>query len=202
MSPFKIQRIRSCVQCGDVLGLKCMACVKHPNRKPKIVEVYDWPTILETCPSGDCLKISCQRPGCVGTMWRSRSHTRGRKMKYETMYCSRECNIAALAKARDTRVTVPCGWHACNAKVQRKASTLKTFKRAFCRPDHYFLTLRREAHDAREGKRLAEKGDDGRSLMECEGKCSDVTDHIQAGRSLAKCVPCGTVRSTRVAMGA
>ncbi len=203
MSTFKVQRIRSCVQCGVVLGLKCKACVAHPTRKPKIVEVYDWPPILETCPSGDCLRIACQRPGCKKTMWRNRTHTRGGKMKYATMYCSQECNIAELARARDTRVEVPCGWHACNTKVRRSASQLKNFKRAFCRPDHYWLALKKDAHDAKQAEHRASEGEDGLSMMQCEGKCrGEITEHKQTAKHRAECLICRWERNSRIAIPA
>ena len=50
---------------------------------------------------------------------------------------------------------VPCAWDECNVKVPRSASQLKNLKRAFCRPDHYFLKLRKEAHEAKEAARRA-----------------------------------------------
>ena len=69
MSTFKVQRIRSCVQCGDLLALKCKTCLKHPDRKPRVVELYDWPQVLKTAECGCCIQFQCQLPGCTKTRW-------------------------------------------------------------------------------------------------------------------------------------
>lgn len=204
MTTFKIQKIRSCVQCGTILGHKCKSCVSHPDRKPKIIELYDWPKILETCPSGDCIKIQCQRDGCHGTMWRSLTHTKGGKMRSESMYCSRRCNCLVLAREKDSRVEVPCGW--CSSPVLRKRSQIKTFKAAYCRPDHYFLAIRKNKHEEKETEIAMEEN---LALMECRGSCRDITEHRMALEATVpggkrpnhgsftaryRCLACGTSR--------
>lgn len=199
MSNFKVQRIRSCTQCGTVLSLKCKACISHPDRKPRVIEVYDWPPILATCPSGQCVQIQCQLPGCTGTMWRNRTHTRGGKMRSQAMYHTKACNMKALAAARDTRTFVNCGWRECKTKVLRTQSQLKTLKSAYCRQDHYFLEMRASIHDAKEAKLLIKEGTDGRSLLECL-KCRDITDHEKTGRYFSKCLKCTSVRSDKPAV--
>ena len=164
---FKVQYVRSCRQCHAVLPMKCKACSIHPERRPVVIEVFDWPKILATCPSGDCIQIQCQRPACGGTMWRNRTHTRGGKMKSEKMYCSKRCNLLVQNSAKVTSVMVPCGW--CDKPVKRKQSEIKSTRRVFCHQEHYFLSLRKSAHDAKEEVST-------RTSLHCR-KCVDVTDH-------------------------
>lgn len=188
---FKVQYIRSCKQCGTVLSMKCKACVKHPDRKPTIVEVYDWPPILATCPSGDCIQIACQKPGCTGKPWRSRSHTRGGKMKSAHMYCTRQCNLSMIALSkRIARVKVPCGW--CRAPVERTESQLKLLKSAYCRPDHYFLFLKKAVHEAKQALKAETSPD--RALLHCV-KCKDVTEHKAPSKGNAICLTCNGTRT-------
>lgn len=126
-------------------------------------------------------------------MWRNRTHARGGMARFESAFCSQACNCAVQAKARTTRVMVKCGWHECKTEVPRKCSELKSFKNAYCRRDHYYLALRKQAHDAKQ----ADQSPDGRALYFCE-KCKDVTEHRQkvsmnnGCKQRLKCLTCGT----------
>lgn len=195
MSVFKVQRIRSCVQCGSVLSLKCKGCAAHPDRKPKIVEYYNWPTILEVCPCKCSVRIACQRDGCKGTMWRNKTHNPGGLSRSASLFCSPRCNCLVRAAERDTRVTVPCGWHECRKPVLRSRSQIKTFKAAYCRPDHYFLSMRKSAHDVKVAKIKAIE-DTQIGLLHCSG-CNDVTEHTTPDTGLATCRACGVKRFAR-----
>lgn len=201
MSVFKVQRIRSCTQCGVVLGLKCKACVAHPERKPRVVEYHNWPPILKTCECSCAVLIRCQRTGCTGTMWRGRTHNRNGLSRSAALFCTRRCNLIALNATKDTRVEVKCGWHACGQKILRRAAQLQTFKNAYCRPDHYFLAMRKAAHDAREAARRDANATDV-GLLYC-AKCRDVQEHATPKTGPATCGTCGARRTTpSLAVGA
>lgn len=201
MSVFKIQKIRSCTQCGVVLAQKCKGCVSHPDRKPTIVEYFSWPEILQVCPCKCSVMVRCQRDGCSQTMWRNKTHNSNGLSRSASLYCSKRCNLITLNAAKDTRVEVPCGW--CAKPVRRRAAQVKTFQAAYCRPDHYQMAMAKKRHEASEASRLAKDGSDGRSMLQCSGaKCRGaVTEHSAVTQSSARCQPCGTVRKFQATAG-
>lgn len=182
MSEFKVQYIRSCVQCGDILSKKCGGCTKHPNRKPRITEIYDWPPILATGPCG-CIQIKCQRAACGNLAWRSRGH-QSIMSRFKSAFCSRKCNSIANFENRKNRLTVKCAWHLCDTKIERKCSILKTFKHSYCRKDHYYLARKKMAYDITERQTVS------RSLYYCS-KCRDVTEQMNEAKRL-RCLTCNT----------
>lgn len=195
MSVFRVQKVRSCVQCGDVLALKCGACAKHPERRPRVLEVYDWPEVLKTAECGCCIKIRCQLEGCTQTMWRNIKHNRAGKAASRGSFCSIRCSARSMAAARVTRETVPCDW--CARPVVKKSYALKTWKKSYCNRTCYFLRRAKDQHGAAEAKRLAAKEDSKLAMLECRGRCRTVTEHTTTGASSAMCRACGTARTTR-----
>lgn len=194
---FKVQRIRSCIQCKTILDIKCKACVNHPEREPKTIEVYDWPEILAIGPC-KCYKIACQRPGCTGTMWRSRTHNRGGKARSAAMYCSQQCCCAMMAKEKDKREFNPCQW--CRKPVLRKQSRIRASVYAFCSQEHYFLYRKKkafldlESKKAEKIKNKEKKNESARlALLECR-KCNEITEHDSPLHGLATCKTCSTKR--------
>lgn len=125
-------------------------------------------------------------------MWRGKTHNRAGLSRSAKLFCSRRCNLLVLAKLRDKRVEVPCGWHLCKKKVLRKQSEAKNFESAYCHQEHYFLTMRRRIHLKKDAeKRAAEAANVG--LLYC-GACRDITEHLTPRDARAKCNTCGATR--------
>ncbi len=195
MSTFKVQKIRSCVQCGDLLSLKCKSCAIHPERKPRVIDLYDWPPILATGPCG-CIKILCQAEGCGKTTWRNPSRCgRGGKATSKKLFCSYLCSTRTLAAAKNIRQKVPCAY--CEKITIRKSYLLKIWALSFCNRSCYFLHRAKKSHEAKEAAIAEKRGTDGRALLQC-GKCRDVTEHREINANNAKCEKCSTIRSTIV----
>lgn len=191
MSIFRIQKIRSCVTCGTMLSTKCETCAAHPDRKPKIVEFFDWPAILQTAACGCCIQFSCQNDACRAKVWRFFRTTKSGLSRSANLYCSRKCHLQVSNKALDTRVPVPCGW--CGKSILRRALHVKTFKAAYCRPDHYYLSISKKRHEEKQALVKAKDAID-RALLECRGKCKDITEH-NTTTDTASCLKCGAKRS-------
>lgn len=197
MSTFKVQRIRSCVQCGDVLSLKCKGCVKHPDRKPRVIEYYDWPEILKTAECGCCIYIQCQFPGCGKCVWRNKSHNREGRAISKAFFCSTTCSGRTIGLARVNRREVPCAY--CAKKVMKKACELKTWKHAFCNRTCYFLFKAKQTHDQKQIAEKLYKSLNDLSMLQCQGKCrGQVTEHSKTSKNTSACKTCNTVRDDRV----
>lgn len=205
MSTLKIQFVRSCVQCGDVLSTKCKGCIKHPERQPRVVEFYDWPEILETNSCG-CIRIRCQLEGCSVTMWRYRQRNGQHGLPTsKNFYCSVPHSARAAGLGRVKKIMVPCA--SCSKPVQKKNYAIKTWKRSFCNRTCYFIFRAKERHSLQEkavaDRKMERCGTDGRALIECFANCKGrglVTEHLETGRGVAKCTLCGTSRKTTVHM--
>ena len=121
----KIQKIHECRQCGDLLPLKCLKCLAHPDRKPRIVELYGLPPILETGPCG-CVRIACEREGCARSVWRRVYQV----AKHPSRFCGDSCARIFQAARRNTQQEVTCA----NPGCERGADgTRKRFKVKVCR---------------------------------------------------------------------
>ncbi len=189
MSELRFVKMWTCSQCGDPLGKTCKKCVKHPDRKPVIQEWYKFPPISRICECGMGASVPCQRPGCAKTRWIDRKNVKAGCYRYKHAYCSSMCSNTVLAESRKHRVMVPCGW--CQKPVERTVSQAKNFAHAFCRMDHYQMWNASKAH---KDKEEAKKAMSERALLECRGKCNDITEH-ETKTDVASCLSCGAKRS-------
>ena len=178
MSVFRVQRIRSCVQCGSVLGLKCGKCVKHPGRKLRVIELFDWPEILRTAQCGCCIEISCQLPGCKKTIWKYiRLRGKEKKSVARKLYCSNACAARAAGLSIKTRVRVPCAY--CGKIVEKQQWALKLRNYVYCKQECHYLHVRQLAFDAKKDAREKEnRGQGSLALLECWNGCKDITEHV------------------------
>ena len=196
MSIFKIQRIRACTRCGDVLSQKCEKCLKHPNRAPKVVELFSWPKPLKMAECECCFLIRCQREGCAAPpFWRNmKSGGRQGLSRSQKLYCTQRCNLVSQNVAKDTRVPVPCGW--CRKSILRRASHGRNFKAAYCLPEHYFLAMRKAAHKERESKKDL-LDDPIVGMLWCE-RCEQVREHDTPRNGSAICRSCKRTRNQKM----
>jgi hypothetical protein len=177
--------------------MKCDKCIVHPERKPRVLEYYDWPEILATSACG-CILIACQLPGCSQKMWRRPGHGRDGKPSSKGFYCCVDHSSKGTAAAKSKSVTVLCAYD--GKPLLRKAYLVKQFKRAFCHHECRYLWLKRKESKRRDAdletlKREAAE-DAMRQMLTCS-KCRDVTEH-RAGKHEATCVGCGSKRSDAV----
>lgn len=198
MKTFRVQKIRSCVQCGDVLSLRCAGCVKHPERKPRVLEYYDWPEIIKTAECGCCIQIRCQLNGCTKTMWRNVKHNRESRAVSKHFFCSPRCAGSSVGLSRVNRKKVPCAY--CGTPVMKKMYDLKSFKNAFCHRTCYALYRSKTNHE----ESLAKfRDEEERALLQCLGKCRGmITEHHTPKKGPAKCTACGAQRDSGVAIAA
>ena len=201
MPVFKIQKIRSCEQCGDLLAKKCARCVKHPERVPRVITYYQWPKILAVCPCTCSVLIQCQRPDCTKTRWVNKTHSREGLSKSENLYCSRQCNLMRLAAEKTKELIEVACFCGCSLKVKRKPSALSPM--TFARPDHYFAWLRRTQFNRKQVAEASAKEakaiEDRKIDQACEGRCGKITTHLLASSRLsenrAACLICGHSRA-------
>lgn len=193
MARMKIVRIRSCVQCGIVLGHKCISCVNHPERIPRTIEIYDWPIPLKVAECGCCGQFKCANRECRALpFWRFMQRNAGKNLA-KKLFCGQTCSAANAGRSRDTRQEVACAY--CKKTVVRKAYALKTFKHAFCKPECFFLyrALKRD-----EEKKIRDQD----SLLQCVGACGGlITEHSKGPRNISFCKVCGVSRNDSVVVG-
>lgn len=179
----RVQRICWCVQCEERLPDRCEKCVKHPDRRPRVVEIYDAPPVLATNECG-CVKIRCQRDGCLSTMWRHprADGTLGYKNHFHEPACVRVVTAAARKAQRVTR-NCSCG---CGKKITRPASNMRAKQTYFSQLHHFQhrVALKSEARRAREKFDVQAKVCDS---PRCRGV---VTDHTRTPTGLFACVRC------------
>jgi hypothetical protein len=190
---FKIQRIRSCTQCHELLPLKCEKCVCSPKREPRVVELFGWPEVLQVGPCG-CFQIACQAAGCVRKMWRYPGKNPKGLSVSRNLYCSKQCTLREARAARTTAVMLPCRY--CRKLCRRKQSDLARHANVFCHPEHYFLFRSKQKHQEKRAAAAAVEATD-RGLLECL-KCKDITEHLTPAKTYAVCLICGTKRSQSV----
>lgn len=193
---FKIQHIRFCKQCRELLPTKCAKCIVHPERKPRVVAIYDSPPILATGPCG-CVKIACQFEKCSRKRFMWRRLKADGSLAQHNHYCTPDCARDDIASARTTRVMVTCAYVPCSKKKERKACEVKNMRSMCCSPACGYLQRKVETAAKRKAALSAKNGTDGRSLMWCEN-CDDATDHMEVSRSTARCVKCGADCGTSV----
>ena len=185
-----IQRVRWCSCCEKMLPKTCTECVKHPDRKPRMVEIFGAPHILATNECG-CVKIRCQRPGCLETMWR---HPRADgTLGYRNHFCCPQCvRLVTAAAKRAARVAYVCSC-GCGRGGMRSTSNLRAKYYYFGQLCHYkhrtTLRLERE-EEARVAAVAAAAEDAQRALLQCLGTCRGaITEHLRS-----VCTKCGTER--------
>ncbi len=197
MSVFHVQRIRSCVQCGEILSQKCDKCQAHPNRKPQIIELFDFPPVLATAECKCCIKLRCQREGCQNTFWRYiRLHYSVAKARSRNFYCSSTCAAKASPATKSTSIDTPCAY--CGKIVAKQPAILKLRRHVFCNPSHHYLFVKKSRFDADKGKKIIEREMEKQALLQCGNGCKDITLHEEVGytHTKHKCMKCGFVRST------
>ena len=190
------QKIHFCSQCGDTLPLRCVKCIRHPERKPRVVELFDAPPILRTGPCG-CILIQCQRQGCKETRW-CRLKADG-TFELKNYYCSKYCGGQVTGEARKTRQILPCSYPGCTKKVEKHVSSIVRTKRIYCGQSHHYahrtiMKLERKAAE-KHRKAMLEKV----VLLSCRGKCrNEVTTHTEMVGGMASCQICNNVRDCKI----
>lgn len=180
----KIQRICWCVQCEEILPRKCSKCVRHPDRKPRIVELYGVPPVLDTNACG-CVLLRCQRDGCIKTMWR---HPRADgTLGYKNHFCSPECVRIVTAAARVAkRITAECSC-GCKRTVTRPASNMRAKQVYFSQLCHF----RHRVELKSAARRAVGDPADIQSVSCYSPRCRGaITDHKKLPTGLYACVRC------------
>lgn len=195
MTTFKIQRIRSCTQCKSILPVKCEKCVSHPERKPTVVELYDWPEILETGPCWCCIRIRCQLSGCTNTPWKYvKLRSRTGKTTAKSLFCSHTCSAKAAGATRANSVKLPCSY--CSKPVSKRPSILKLRRDVYCNHECHYLNVKKQTFELKQAKKLAEKvileADENKALLDCI-KCKSVTEHIEESKNQYRCLECKAI---------
>lgn len=179
----KIQLIRWCRQCECLLPRRCLACIKHPERKPRVVELYGMPPILYRNSCG-CVGFKCQRVGCLQIAYfhPRADGTLGKKNRF----CSPACVRADTAAAKVAkRVTTPCA-DGCGRLVSRPASDMKAKHSYFSQFCHYRHRVQMKATARRANVSL-----DVQAKV-CYGKAcrGEITDHKRLPNNVLACVRC------------
>lgn len=204
----KVRVIRewACSKCGDPLNPLCPKCVKHPNRKPKIVAEYSLPTESEVCNKcGHGVRIVCQvdpslRPAdCKRVVWRAYSNA-SRKRVLKDLFCGKHCASIMTGVSRRSRQTFLCANPKCNKeKGKRKSFELRTGYLKTVASEHYCCTSCRWIHHRI--KRLTEQKErldySSRQLFSCpSAKCrGEVTEHVKAANNRYVCDECKSERN-------
>jgi hypothetical protein len=177
-----------CIQCEEKLPDLCAKCLKHPDRKPRVVEIYDAPTILKTNECG-CVGFKCARKVCTNPKLVWRHPKADGTLGYKNHFCSPECVRAETAEAKKAkRVTMPCSCP-CRRPITRPASMMKA-KRVYFSPKCHIedrVRLKAEA-------RRREMDDGAVQAVACYSPrcCGAVTDHTRLPNGLYNCVRCNT----------
>ncbi len=187
-----IQRISYCTQCECPLPKKCSSCVKHPDRKPRIVEIFDAPPVLSINSCG-CVQIQCQRAGCHARVWR---HPRADgTLGNKNHFCSPACVRLVTAQAKVAqRVTAPCSC-GCGRTVTRSNSLMRAKRVYFSQVCHFRhrVALKAAARRVKEA--------DVQAFQCASPRCrGEITDHTRLASGLYDCVRCHA-RAKEPAMG-
>lgn len=199
----KSQRVHWCVQCEEKLPARCVKCQKHPDRKPRIVEVFDAPKILKTNECG-CIGFRCQNPACSALLtklvWR---HPKADgTLPLKNHFCSPACTSAVNTAAhKAARVKQPCSC-GCGRIVDRPVSLMKMKHAYFSQKCHYAHVKEEVARRKKAAVEAAcDLEDPTTGLLEC-AVCKTDTVHDTPRRisgtfkfPKAKCQECGTQRS-------
>lgn len=200
MNTFKVQKIRSCVQCGSVLNKKCKACLAHPERKPQVVTLYDWPPILEHGPCGCCVRIACQLSGCTNDwVWRHVKRKNG-KATAKNFYCTvLHRNRAQAGAQRLPKVETTCAYKLCGKTILKDPWKIKQTAESYCHATCQLLERSRRANEAKIAAKAVSEEPDPTSLLECLNGCQGndgdkITEHEEISKGRYRCVNCGKMR--------
>jgi hypothetical protein len=196
MSTLHFQRVRFCTQCKEPLPKKCDRCLEHPERTPKVIELYDFPKILRTAECGCCVEISCQASGCSKSMWRHvNKHYKSGKWPAKTFCCSQRCAALTASMSRKTGMKVLCSC-GCGQKIYKEMWALKMNRYVYANSEHCYKHRRQMAHDAKE--EIETKVAYLQCLNGCVGDNGDkITIHSFLGKQKYKCDDCGKEREAR-----
>lgn len=192
MNTFKVQRIRSCTQCHEVLPLKCKKCACSPTRKPRVVELFNWPEVLKVAECGCCFQFACQLPGCTGRMWRCVKKNQKALSVSRNLYHTKICAISAAHRAKENFEMVPCEY--CRKPCRRTQFMLKRHAHVFCHGECYHLWRAKKKHQA-----MQEKDNPQTGMLHCR-KCGAVTEHQTPKVGKAKCLICETLRGQEISV--
>ena len=199
---FKVQKIRFCTQCREILPLKCVKCVHHPERRPTVQELFDWPPILQTRDCG-CVQFACQRPGCQKTLWRHvPTRGQGGKAKFAHQFCSLKCSAMVTNSAKNKQQKVPCV--NCGTIITRHAFALR--QRRFSACSHACRNIYQARLRHAEKERAEESRQRGATLAArlqsfwCE-RCRAVTDQLPVSYNKLECTVCSKRSRSVVRVG-
>ena len=186
----KIVRVRFCDQCGDPLAKKCKNCLKHPERKLKVVELYDFPTPLKVAECGCCILLQCQRPGCSNTFWRYiKLRGKEKKSRARNFVCGTTCAAAVANSCKAQKVAVSCSY--CGKVKQIQPSVFKLRRHFFCSSEHHYLWQQKQSAEAI-------KQDERRAMVECPHckvivECEETSKVYFGNAGAYRCLPSGHV---------
>lgn len=183
----KLIRIRSCSQCKRPLPDKCSNCLKHPEAKPEVIELFDFPKPVKMHSCGEHADFKCQ--GCGTVFMRYLKQRAKEKMTpFKGLFCTSACAITFDNKNSKIAIKVPCAY--CGVEIDRTLRKLSHSKLqlAFCDPEHWYLYRVSESHKEKEKENPTE------ALLQCLNGCKDITEHSRLSIGLYKCVPCGKTR--------
>jgi hypothetical protein len=194
----QIVRMHWCTGCEKPLAPRCGGCKKHPNRKPRIVQLYGLPEVLKTAECGCCHLIRCQRPACFNTRWLHLTAKERTLLGLKNFMCSRACTVQTTADAKRTSVEVVCARPGCG-RVRRVAqSALKASKHyIYCSQKCHFAHRAAQNAARRRAEARARNGDDDSvQSLSCDGdRCrGEVRDHKKTASGRFQCTFCSTIR--------
>ena len=183
----KVCRVRWCVQCEEILSKKCVRCIKHPDRKPRIVELIGTVNIIETGPCG-CVRFSCQRVGCPKTMWRHLRLSGKTSYAVRNHFCSTSCCAATTADKKRLARPMICAYPPCGRVRLVQRSELKGKTRIFCSGKCFHINKLLE----NEQRRRLNKDEMAVQAYVCNSpRCRGaVTDHTRLQDGQYDCVRC------------
>lgn len=180
-----VQRLAFCTQCRCLLPKRCARCVQHPGRKPRVIQLFAAPPILETASCG-CVKVRCAAQTCRGTGFKWLKLTRERILPEKNLYCSKACALVTNGKLQRRGEPMSC---VCGKTFYRPPSALRPAS-AYCSPACRWAHHRAQKEERRQQEELAREGLDGQALYYCP-VCRDVTAHRHEEKHL-RCESCGS----------
>lgn len=199
--PYRIIKVRLCGQCGAGLSLKCVGCVKHPQRVPREMYTFDLPPALREGPCG-CVLIVCDNPWCEEGSGKTRKafwKTKMQAVKFEHNFCCHPCAQVANNRARGNAVVRPCDNPECDRgpggvknTVRVSPSRAKRCARAFCCPGCFGIWQRIQ--------NIAAKREEGTTVCLWCNPCGAATEHVQLAGGNEKRYRCTASRGGKTCL--